>query len=632
MTGMSQSNTIEQGGIPVAPSSGVLTPLGLGAVRITGGFWAERQRVNAETSLAHCDTWEQRSGWIDNFVRAAGGEDATRTGMSFSDSDVYKMLEAMAWEVARSDDPVLDARIEEIAGLMAAAQRPDGYLNTHFDGPGLPARYSDFEWGHELYCYGHLFQAAVARLRSGRRGLLVEVALKAADHVCGVFGDGGLEAICGHPEVEVALVELYRATGERQYLDQARRFIERRGHRLLGEIEFGADYFQDDLPVREATVFRGHAVRAGYLAAGAVDVAVETGDDELLAIVRAQYDATLARRTYLTGGVGARHAGEAFGEDWELPADQAYCETCAAISSVMVSWRLLLATGDEKYADVMERTLYNAIAVSPSATGDAFFYANPLHKRVPGQPSDPDQICPRPPSQMRAPWFTVSCCPTNVARLFASISSLWATVDGATLRLHQFGAGVIDTRLVDGRRVVLTVRTGYPFDGDVEVEVLEAPAGEWELALRVPGWARASFEGLTRSGRLASARNLRDGERVRMHLDLAPRLVTADTRIDAVRGCVAVERGPLVLCLESVDLPGGAMVDEFHLDAAAGALADGDGAAVSGRLLAAEPAAWPYGDGAPVGWGQPVTARLVPYQRWGNRGPSSMRVWLPTLL
>ncbi|MDR1633702.1 MAG: glycoside hydrolase family 127 protein [Bifidobacteriaceae bacterium] len=618
-------------GAPVAPGHGVLRPLGLCDVTIDDGFWAERQRVNGTTSIPHALAWEDKVGWVRNFVAAGAGE-SNRTGKDFSDSDVYKLLEAMVWESARLGDEALEREITRLAGVVAAAQAPDGYLNTHFGRPGLPARYSDFEWGHELYCYGHLFQAAVARIRCGHEDQLVEVALRAADHVCRVFGVGGTVAVCGHPEIEVGLVELGRATGRTQYIDQARLFIERRGHGLLKAIEWGQDYFQDDLPVRAAAVFRGHAVRAGYLAAGAVDVAVETGDQELLTAVRRQYDRTLARRTYLTGGMGSRHTGEAFGEDFELPPDRAYCETCAAIASVMVAWRLLLATGEEKYADVIERTAYNAIMCSPSLAGDAFFYANPLQLRWPGRQPDSDEPCPRAESGARAPWFTVSCCPPNVARFVASFGTQVATVEADRVRIHQFASGEIRAELASGHQVRLDVRTGYPADGRVEVTVLECdPSQEWSVALRVPGWAEIELDGLTRQGDLAVARGrFRPARRFVMDIDLAPRVIHPDPRIDAIRGCVAVERGPLVLCLESTDLPEGFSAEDLRVDVDETPVAVGDGARIAGWLLGQpEGHSWPYlAQPEPPGL-RPEQVRLIPYRRWGNRGPSTMRVWLP---
>ena len=402
---------------PVVPTVGAFRPLGLGEVRLTGGFWGQRQQINASATIDHCDHWEQRIGWIDNFVLAADGRVAgRRTGPRFADSDVYKMLEAMAWEVSRTGDRRLDSRIEELAGIIESAQQPDGYLSTRYGHAGMEPRYSDLAWGHELYCYGHLIQAAVARLRGGRTDTLVRVALRAADHVCETFGPDGIQAVCGHPEVELALVELYRVTGERRYLDQAKVFVDRRGRETLPDIEFGRSYYQDDIPVRDAEVFSGHAVRALYLACGAVDVATETGDAELLDAVVRQFHRTLARRTYLTGGMGSRHSDEAFGDDFELPPDRSYSETCAGIASVMLAWRLLLHTGEARYADVMERALFNVVATSPSAQGTAFFYTNTLHQRTAGSPVDPDLISARALAQGRAPWFEVSCCPTNVAR------------------------------------------------------------------------------------------------------------------------------------------------------------------------------------------------------------------------
>ncbi len=632
--------------LPVAPSAGRLRPLGMSEVQITGGFWAERQRVNAEATLDHCDRWEQKVGWIDNFARVAEGTvPEHRTGREFADSDVYKLVEAMAWEVGRSGDARLDARIEELAELIGRAQEPDGYLNTRYGHPGMPARYSDLAWGHELYCYGHLIQAAVARLRTGHDDRLVAIARRAADHVCETFGPDGIAAVCGHPEIEVALAELSRVTGEPRYLRQAELFLARRGTGTLPEIEFGRAYYQDDVPVREATVLRGHAVRALYLTAAVVDVAVETADLDLLAAAERQYAATLARRTYLTGGMGSHHQDEAFGDDHELPPDRAYCETCAGVGSVMVAWRLLLATGRAEYADVIERTLYNAIAASPAADGRSFFYTNPLQVRRPGAETDPDELSPRAFAQMRAPWFEVSCCPTNVARTFAQLACYVATVDAHGVQLHQYASSRITTQLGDGRPVGLEVRTGYPVDGDVEVTVTEAPGGEWALSLRVPGWASGAMtvDGVPVTGPVAVVpRTLVAGDVVRVHLPVEPRLTAPDGRIDAVRGCVAVERGPVVLCAESVDLPAGLQVDDVRVDLAAPVRDAGDGAVLRGTVVRHTERSWPYPtlagtagrsaaqDALPEPVGEPFDVPLVPYHAWAERGPSTMRVWLPT--
>ncbi|MBN8881396.1 MAG: glycoside hydrolase family 127 protein [Salana multivorans] len=624
---------------PVAPGSGALRPLGLGDVRLTGGFWGGWQEVNATGIIPHADAWEERIGWVDNFRRALDGTlVGHRTGREFSDSDVYKLLEAMAWEHGRTGDAALDARIREVAALIARVQEPDGYLSTRFGRPGQGERYSDLEWGHELYCYGHLVQAAVARLRTGVHDELVDVALRAADHVCAEFGPGGpRDGVCGHPEIEPALVELYRVTGEPRYLETARAFVERRGHRTLADIEFGRAYFQDDVPVREASDLRGHAVRALYLSAGALDVAVETGDEELFDVVREQYRRALARRTYLTGGMGSHHQDEAFGEDFELPPDRAYAETCASVASIMVAWRLLLATGDAAWGDVVERALHNVVVTSPAADGRSFFYTNPLQMRVEGAPVDPDELSPRAHAQLRAPWFEVSCCPTNVARTLAQLATYVATASDDGIQLHQLAPATIDVELPDAGRVRLEVVTGYPYAGEVEVRVLESRDAPWELAIRVPAWAvgAATLDGepVPGDGRVARVRRtFRSGETVRLALPMAPRVVGADPRVDAVRGCVAVERGPFVLAAESVDLDG-ADVGLLRVDSATVRAGEEPGTAlVDGVLLDPEDAAWPYGPGAPTEQegGRRVTVVLRPCFGWGERGPATMRVWLPT--
>lgn len=657
--------------LPTPGSLHRLAPLPISEVTLTGGFWGQRQQVNLTGIIPHALEWEKRIGWIDNFVRAAAGTIAGHhAGLWFADSDVYKLIEAMAWEIGRleargtTEDLAaaadLEAEIQRLGALIEAVQDEDGYLNTRYGKPGTEERYTNFPMGHELYCTGHLVQAAVARLRTGRtrQDVIVRVALRNADHVCATFGPDGTVAVGGHPEVEVALAELYRATGERRYLDQAQLFLDRRGHGLLGDIQWGREYFQDATPIREETVARGHAVRALYLMAGAIDAAMERGDAELLDIVRAQYERTLARRTYVTGGMGSRHEGEAFGDDFELPADRSYCETCAGIASIMVAWRLLLATGETSYADVIERTLYNVVATSPAADGRSFFYANPLQVRVPGEEAITGELSTRSGSSLRASWFEVSCCPTNIARTLASLagSALTRTAAGdgplPGVQIHLLAPMTVRTTVPtpDGDApLVLELATTYPAAGRVTVRVRQAPQTPVSVAVRVPAWARA---GATLDGRLVAGSPaegtgpgqggyavvtgvLHAGEEHVLDLPLAPRLTAADPRVDGARGCLAVERGPLVMCLESAALPAGLSTEEVALAAGSVPWEDDAGATwVRLRRLPAASGTSAYRQvgsaevGVP-GLGEELQARLTPYHAWGNRGPVTMRVWLP---
>ncbi|MDN3244890.1 MULTISPECIES: beta-L-arabinofuranosidase domain-containing protein [unclassified Streptomyces] len=655
--------------------------LGVGELRLDGGFWGRLQETNARATLQHCLDWMERLGWLANFDRvAAGTTGPDRSGWHFSDSEAYKLLEALAWEHGRTGDPAVEAMLAKVVDRVAAAQDDDGYLNTSFGHPGRPGRYTDLSSGHELYCTGHLLQAAVARARTvGPDDRLVDVARRAADHVCREFGVGGNQGICGHPEIEVGLAELGRALGEPRYTQQARLFVERRGRGTLTPIALlSPAYFQDDVPVRDADVWRGHAVRALYLSAGAVDVAVDTGDEDLRAAVERQWARTVERRTYLTGGMGSRHQDEGFGDDFELPPDRAYCETCAGVASVMVSWRLLLATGDVRYADLIERTLYNVVATSPRADGRAFFYANPLQQREPGADMQPDAVNPRAEGGVRAPWFDVSCCPTNVARTLASWQAYAAMVeDGAgpggdrvVVTLAQYAAGDMRVALGgpgsgrDHDDLVLRVDTAYPHKGEVRVDVLRAPSRPVTLRLRVPHWAAGENGGgatVTVPDGVARPAapgwvdiEVHAGDTVRLELPVAPRLTWPDPRIDAARGTVAVERGPLVLALESVDLPDGVTLEQVRLDPGVAPRVPGaddrsagahrDGAIVTAHV---EPLPDTTGGMPPFGpaAGRPtpvdthpeqaasavVELPLIPYHRWAERGPSTMRVHVPTV-
>ncbi|WP_447648242.1 glycoside hydrolase family 127 protein [Microbacterium forte] len=611
---------------PVVPTHGRLRPLGLDEVRITGGFWADRQAVNGTATLSHIESRLESEGWLPNFdLAAAGTLPDGRRGREFADSEIYKYLEALAWEIGRTDaaaDSDLEQRFRRVVDRVAAAQEPDGYLNTMFGREGQDERWSALQWGHELYCLGHLFQAAVARVRTrpGADDGLIDIARRAADLVCREFGVDGRDAICGHAEVEAGLAELGRALGEQRYIDQAALFVERHGRGSLGEIEWGRSYFQDDVSVRDAEALRGHSVRANYLSSAAADVAAELSDDSLLDALRSQWDRTVERRTYVTGGQGSHHQDEAFGDDWELPPDRAYSETCAGIGSIMFSWRLLLATGEAQYADLIERTLFNVVATSPGDDGRSFFYANTLHQRTPGIPADPDATSPRASSSLRAPWFEVSCCPPNVARTFASLSAYVATADDDGVQLHQYAPSTVRTTLPDGRIVAFDVSTDYPAKGDVRVTITED--AEFTLTLRVPSWASGATvrvhsgnevtELPAPPGAVEVARAFRVGDIVELNLPIVARTTSPHPMVDAVRGSVAIERGPEVLALESIDL-GGDIGDAV----AAGEPVERDGHVV-----------------LPVrhrSTGETVDAPLIAYHDWARRGPSTMRVWIPTV-
>lgn len=615
--------------LPVLPSATAAVALRPGvAATLDGGFWADRVAANGTAVPLGYDRLE-RAGNLDNLRAAAGERPPEATGPVFADSDVHKWLEAAAWEHARRPDPELVERMLAVTRTLAAAQAPDGYLDTPIQLRGQQ-RYADLGWSHEHYCAGHLIQAAVAQDRATGHTELLDVARRVADHLADTFGPDGRPDLDGHPVAEMALVELYRHTGHRRYLDLATHFVDTRGHGHATPPDADPGYFSDRVPVRDADTVEGHAVRAVYFAAGATDVAIETGDGQLLAAVRRQYAAMRRHRQYVTGGLGARWEGEAFGDDFELPTDRAYAETCAAIGAVQWAWRLLLATGAAEYADDIEWLLYNAVLPGVSLAGTEYFYVNPLQQRTGAVPDGN-----RSPAHGRRGWFACACCPPNVQRTLASLTAYLATGDADGIQLHQYATGTLHAG-----ELAVEVRTGYPDAGRIEVTVTRAPDREVELALRVPGWA----DGATLDGGPVPAgeyarirRRFVAGDTVTLELPLPVRLLVADERVDATRGCVAVARGPLVYAAEQADQDPGVAVDDLRIDPRA-PVTVGDGAAPGGvRVLHAHgavapppepdgPLYRPYGQ-APSA--RPVELTLVPYHAWANRGPGAMRVWLP---
>jgi hypothetical protein len=566
------------------------------------------------------------------------------------DSDIYKTLEAIGWELAhdrRPEHAKLASFAAKVTALLAEAQRPDGYLNSYFQVSGEP-RYTKLTWSHEMYCPGHLIQAAVALHRGAGDSRLLVVAVRLADHLVREFA-GREIGLDGHPVIETALVELYRETGNASYLELARQFVDQRGRGLAGDSGLGRRYLQDHLPVRESVTEVGHVVRALYLEAGVTDVATERSDRSLLESSVRRWEDMVATKTYLTGGNGSRHVDEGFGDRFELPPDRAYNETCAAIASFHWNWRLLLATADAKYADHMERVLYNGFGAAIATEGQRFFYVNPLQRREGHfEKDDPGR---------RRVWFNCACCPPNIMRLTASLEHYLATESDDTLYVHQYTG----SRLA-GAGLDLEVTTEYPWSGAVYLRVLAAPSAGRGLALRVPAWSTNTCisinnyaeRGLVSRGYQVLHRRWEPGDVITMHVDLAPRLTYPDRRVDAVRGCVAIERGPLVYCFEQTDQLDGVRVDDLAIRPG-GLLGerpitvDGVGqtieVTVEGRHLppvplspeatlrseaVLSPLETARQEAAVTGMpSTPVTAIAIPYFQWDNRDGGAMRVWMP---
>jgi DUF1680 family protein len=628
-----------------------LQTLPLGAVRFGPGFWAGVQATNHTASLKHGYHMLETAGNFHNFRLAAGLARGEYRGRNFLDSDVYKWLEAVGWELAKGPDEELQGMADEAIRLVVAAQRPDGYLNCYVQVVQPDARWADMDHGHELYCAGYLFQAGVAFFRATGDRRLLDVSCRFADYICTVFGPGKRAAACGHPEVEMALVELYRATGEKRYLEMAQFFIDQRGQgKMAGYASYGPEYHQDHVPLRQAAAAEGHAVRQLYLTAGATDLFLETGERALWDAMLRLWDDIAGSKLYITGGVGSRYDGEAFGDSYELPSDQCYCETCASIADVQWNWRMLLATGESKYADLIERSLYNGILSSPALDGRHYFYVNPLmvrggrYTRLSSNPPDGEEVSGRPA------WHSVACCPPNVMRLFASLEHYFATVGAPGIQIHQYAPMEIGFSSPAGDRVALSIATEYPWQGHIHLTVKETGGAPWQLSLRRPEWCQTATLAVNgervqqptlQKGYFMLERAWRAGDSIDLDLAVEPVLVEPNPRVDAARGCLAIQRGPLVYCLESWDqaTPGGLLDVELDSGAPLQSYWRGD---LLGGVMVVEAGGYvldlgewqgrlykPQGEPAHISR-RPVRLTAIPYYAWGNRGIGSMRVWIPS--
>jgi DUF1680 family protein len=605
-----------------------LTPLPLDAVNLNDGFWKNWQQLNQDTTIPHGYRMLDETGTINNMriaIEYKPGEDRAGEyrGYIFQDSDLHKWLEAASLTLSQSPDADIDAKTREIIALLQAAQFPNGYLDSYFTFVKPNQQWTDLEWAHEMYCAGHLIEAGIARKRALGETDLFDIGVRFADHIDATFGEGKRQGLCGHPEIELALVELYRETGEQRYLRLAQYFIDQRGHKTFpGMRHIGPRYMQDRVPVREATEVEGHAVRQLYLCAGVADLYLETGERALLDALERQWDDMLRGKMYLTGGVGARGYGEMFGEAYELPSKEAYCETCAAIASMMWNWRMQLATGEVRYADTLERAIYNGFLSGLALDGSHFFYENPLR-------SDG--------TVARQEWYACACCPPNVMRQVALIANYCATTDDAGVQIHQYMNGTIHTRYGDWR-----VETRYPWDG--VVRLISDSEGDFEFALRVPEWSdSASVQvddetiPVERGAYARITRNWRQGDTVALVLNMEPRFVQSHPYVDATRGSVAMERGPLVYCIEQHDQS--ADVDDLQVDPNLPLRATWDDSICGGVFtLHAEgsvlrPRAKEDGLYRAVGHAPVTQTRTelfaIPYYCWGNRSPGKMRVWIP---
>ncbi len=586
-------------------------------VKIEDGFWGPRLKTLRDVTLRSCIKKCEDTGRISNFLKAAGKLEGQYEGMFFNDSDVYKVLEGVAYSLVNHPDPELEKKADEIIDAIAAAQQADGYLSTYFTLVKPENRWLDMN-GHEDYCGGHMIEAAIAYNKATGKRKFLDTAIKLADHYVDVFGDGTKDWAPGHQEIELALVKLYHETGNEKYLKLAQWFLEERGHGYYffkegftfdRDEHGGAPYSQDDKPVRELNGIAGHAVRAMYMYTGMADIAAITGDAGYMVTLGRLWDSTVLRNMYITGGIGSSKYNEGFTGDYDLPNDSAYCETCAAVGMAFWNHRMNLMFGDGKYADILELAMYNGALAGMSRSGDSFFYVNPLETDG---------------THHREEWFDVSCCPTQIARFITSIGNYLyaASEDGIYINLYMGSTSKIEMK---DNNIKLIQKTGYPWKGNVSITVEPEKASKFGICLRIPGWCRnasVSINGrkvesiYVEKGYIVLLRKWNRKDVVALNLEIPIEKVVSHPKVKMNEGKIAIKRGPLVYCIEEADNK-----DFFDLITI-----------TQETELAVE--SWEDTlDGIDVIKGKDKTTgtefTAVPYYAWDNREPGKMKVWIP---
>ncbi|HVP48125.1 MAG TPA: beta-L-arabinofuranosidase domain-containing protein [Bryobacteraceae bacterium] len=605
------------------------------AVRLEDGFWAARMRINVERSIPSMLVELEQHGVMDNFRRLTGRKNAPRLGPVYTDSDIYKWMEAVAFVLQSGDRPELRATFDRLTDEILAAQEPAGYLNTYYVDERKDKRFTEMYRSHELYCLGHLLQAAIAYYRATGNRKLIDGAIRYVNYLIANFGPSKRPALTGHPEFEMALVELYRTTGERKYLDFAGYFLSGVERERLHLTDEQVVYLFSGIPFTSRVQFEGHAVRAMYASSGATDYYAETGDPAYLQTLERLWTDLVTHKMYITGGVGSREAGESIGLPYELPNAQAYGESCAAIGNMMWNWRMLAVTGEARFADVIERALYNGINSGMSLSGTLYCYRNPLESAG---------------ERIRNEWYDTTCCPPNLERILASLPGYFYNTSPSGLYVNLYDNSHLDWHLENGTGLVIDQKTRYPWGDRVEVTVTPAAASEFSLFLRAPGWSRSTactVNGTAASGAVEPGsyfeihRQWRAGDRVEVKFDMQPQLIRANPLVREDTGRVAVERGPLVYCIESADQrdlgslfdaelaePSKPFREEFRASLLGGVTLLRHSGMVTEEPLEEAPLYAALAKSAPPEY-EPADLVFIPYYAWANRGQDAMEVWIP---